>query len=131
MLPEYANKSANARKNGVNIATSLNANGASHQVDHITPPKHGGTSGLNNLAWACFRRNRNKSTDIASIDEITSELTLLYNPRTQSWEEHFELRDGVILGKTAVGRVTVRILNVNHPKQVAIRRALIESGLWG
>jgi hypothetical protein len=34
------------------------------------------------------------------------------------------------VGKTPVGRVTVRILQLNHPKQLRIRRELIDLGLW-
>ncbi|HUE70159.1 MAG TPA: hypothetical protein VMP01_04650 [Pirellulaceae bacterium] len=37
----------------------------------------------------------------------------LFNPRRQRWYEHFELVDGIVIGKTATGRVTVRVLNMN------------------
>jgi len=52
-----------------------------YHVDHIIPVKrHRGSEGFENLAWACFECNTTKGSDIASIDQITDELTLLYNP---------------------------------------------------
>lgn len=104
--------------------------GFSYQVDHVIPERHLGTSELANLAWACFKCNNMKSTDIASYDEETGALTPLYNPRLQHWDEHFEIVNGVLLGRTAVGRVTVRVLEMNSPQQVETRRLLIEAGLW-
>jgi hypothetical protein len=107
------------------------ANAFSHQVDHIIPEKHLGTSALSNLAWACFRCNNAKSTDIASYDADTGALTPLYNPRTQNWGEHFMTdENAVIAGLTAIGRVTVRIPDMNRPRQIQIRQALIDAGLW-
>ncbi len=106
------------------------AGGFSYQADHVIPEKHLGLTEINNLAWACFKCNNAKSTDIASYDAETSALTPLYNPRVQVWNENFELLEGVILGKTPVGRVTIRILEMNSPPQIQTRRFLIEAGLW-
>lgn len=100
------------------------------QVDHIRPRKHDGADTLNNLAWACFHCNNAKGSDMGSYDEITDELTPFFNPRTQMWDDHFEIIEGVIAGTTAVGRVTVRLFQMNHPKMIDIRRDLIEAGLW-
>jgi hypothetical protein len=106
------------------------AGGFSYQVDHVIPEKHLGTSSLENLAWACFKCNNAKATDIASYDADTGTLTPLYNPRIQAWNEHFELLEGIVLGRTAVGRVTVRVLEMNSPIQIEVRRLLVEAGLW-
>jgi hypothetical protein len=57
-------------------------------------------------------------------------LTQLYHPRIQSWDEHFELKDGYIIGKTAVGRSTIQVLEMNVLGQVDTRRYLIKAGLW-
>lgn len=101
-----------------------------HQADHIVLEKHTETTAFGNLAWACFRCNSAKSDDIASYDEITRLLTPLYNPRTDRWDNHFELAEtGYIQGKTPVGRVTVRLLRMNRSRQVEIRRLLLEAGL--
>jgi hypothetical protein len=103
----------------------------SHQVDHIIPENHTGTSEFHNLAWSCLRCNSTKGSEIASYDVVNKQLIPLYNPRIQNWDEHFEMKaDASIEGKTPVGRVTVRILQMNHLKQLKTRRNLIESGLW-
>jgi len=47
----------------------------------------------------------------------------LFNPREDDWDEHFELREGYVRGKTPVGRATVRLLNMNAPRRVALRWA--------
>ncbi len=108
-----------------------NVNTFSHQADHIIPERHTGTTEFSNLAWACFRCNNAKGGDIASIDQLTGQLTPYYNPRTQIWAEHFEMNEtAVITGKTAIGRVTVRLLDMNRERQIEIRRNLIEDGRW-
>jgi len=50
----------------------------------------------------------------------------LFNPRTQVWEEHFEWAGDRITGTTSIGRVTVRVLNMNHPEQLRNRGILLE-----
>ena len=100
-------------------------------VDHIVPIKHGGTSELENLAWACLECNVNNGRDISSYDEFSGELTPLFNPRTQLWADHFVLDDHAIVhGKTPVGRVTIHMLNMNHISQIEIRRRLMNRNLW-
>lgn len=100
------------------------------QVDHIIAVKHGGTNETDNLAWACFRCNNLKGSDPGSYDEQTKQLTPFFNPRTQTWDDHFEIVDGFIRGKTATGRVTVQIFQMNHPKLVEMRQVLVKAGLW-
>jgi hypothetical protein len=102
----------------------------SHHIDHIIPIIHGGTDDEGNLAWACFQCNSTKSGQIASYDFETGELTPLFHPRKDFWIDHFELKLGEIIGKTSIGRVTVRILQINHPDNVETRLFLIESGKW-
>jgi len=100
------------------------------QVEHIRSIKHGGTSSPENLAWACLHCNLRKGTDIAAYDDTTDMLTPLFNPRSQKWNDHFELRGSLIYGITPVGRATARLLQFNHPDQIATRRSLLEAGLW-
>jgi hypothetical protein len=57
-------------------------------------------------------------------------VALLYNPRTQRWGEHFALSGALIVGLTASGRVTVRLLGMNSANQVEIRQRLIGAGEW-
>jgi len=95
-----------------------------HEADHLIALKHGGNTTSTNLALACFDCNRFKGSDIASVDPLTRELVPLFNPRTQKWSDHFELRAGVIVPLTAVGRVTVKLLQLNLGSRVEIRERL-------
>lgn len=79
---------------------------------------------------ACLSCNISKGSDVASYDPITSTLTPLFNPRTQSWDEHFEMDGLEIKGKTPVGRVTVNILQMNDSEQIGTRRYLMNAGQW-
>lgn len=100
-------------------------------IEHIIARKHGGTSDPENLAWACFQCNIAKGTDVASYDTQTGELVPFFNPRQQDWQTHFALDEsGVVTGLTPIGRVTVRMLQINTPEQVEVRYQLIESKLW-
>ena len=99
-------------------------------IDHIIPLKHNGTDDPDNLSWACFQCNTCKGSNFASFDKDTSDVNLLYNPRTQEWHEHFALDGAKFVGKTAVGRVTIDILQMNHPDQIELRLILIEHDLW-
>ena len=64
------------------------------EPDHIIATKHGGKTNAENLALACFDCNRFKGSDVASIDPLRGELTPLFNPRTQKWDEHFTIEGG-------------------------------------
>lgn len=100
------------------------------QIDHIVAIKHGGSDELINLAWACADCNNAKGSDQGSYDTETGNFVLFFNPRTQTWEEHFEIEKGFISGKTATGRVTVQLLQMNRVDQIETRRLLIENSLW-
>lgn len=94
----------------------------SHEADHIIPEKHGGETVLENLALSCFFCNRYKGTDLASIDPETGALTPFYNPRIQSWNEHFQINRFQIIPLTPEGRVTSIILKFNDPKRILERK---------
>ena len=93
-------------------------------VEHIRPRQHQGTDDLDNLCLACERCNRFKGPNLASIDSVTQELTPLFNPRADNWSEHFTLTEHRILGLTAIGRVTVTLLNMNAEDRVQVRMQL-------
>ena len=44
--------------------------------------------------------------------------------------DHFEISEGLIIGKTPEGRVTVHILLMNQSERVEVRKILIDAGLW-
>ena len=97
---------------------------AEHEIDHVIAVKHGGQTVVENLALCCAVCNRFKGSDIASIDPETGHLTPLFHPRLDSWDDHYEFRNGEILGLTATGRVTVRLLRMNRPTRVKERQLL-------
>jgi HNH endonuclease len=100
-----------------------------HEVDHIIAEKHGGITDAINLAYACWRCNRHKGSDLGSFDPQTGEFSFLFHPRHQSWPEHFNLVNGQILGLTAVGRTTVKLLQFNRPDRRSERQKYIKSFL--
>lgn len=101
---------------------------SAHQVDHVISDKHGGPTSPDNLALSCTPCNRRKGTDIASIDPQTGSLTPLFNPRTQSWRDHFRL-DGIrIIGLTPEGRATVEFLRLNSYERLIERGELMRAG---
>lgn len=100
------------------------------QIDHIIARKHDGPTTARNLALACFLRNNHKGPNIAGRDPRTGRITRLYNPRRHQWQQHF-LWDGPRLGgRTAIGRATIAVLEINLPHRIALRQALIEEGLF-
>jgi hypothetical protein len=102
----------------------------SFEVEHIIAEKHGGATTLANLALACPFCNRAKGSDLASIDSETGALTPFFNPRTQEWSDHFSLDGPRIEPRTPVGRVTITILQINHPDRLAERTGLIRIGRY-
>lgn len=103
---------------------------AAHHLDHLLALKHGGRTISENLAFVCARCNRRKGSDIATIDPADGTPVLLFNPREQVWREHFALDDAVLVGVTPAGRATVELLQMNHPARIAMRRKLIDEGLF-
>ena len=84
------------------------------EVDHIISRKHRGSNDPNNLAYSCGDCNRNKGTDIASIDwNNNNQITRFYNPRIDLWAEHFRLSNTVIESLTSIGEVTITIFRFN------------------
>jgi hypothetical protein len=51
-------------------------------------------------------------------------MVALFNPRQQSWEEHFIHRGDFIMGLTPTGRATVQVLDMNARERVKIRQEL-------
>jgi len=73
------------------------------EVDHILSVKHGGLTGQENLAFACFHCNRHKGTDLGSVSARTGTLVRFYNPRIDTWKEHFFWNEGRIETLTEIG----------------------------
>ncbi len=101
-----------------------------HEIDHIIPEKHRGETSFDNLCLACLHCNRHKGADFASFDPETNIITTLYNPREQSWQEHFKLDGAKILPISAEGRVTVFVLKLNDALRLRSRQALLAIGQY-
>ena len=80
------------------------------------------------FAFSCLRCNLFKGTDLSSIDPQSNQPTSLFNPRSQIWSEHFELRGPIVRGRSPEGRATVALLKMNSPERVRLRQSLTEEG---
>jgi 5-methylcytosine-specific restriction endonuclease McrA len=90
-------------------------------IEHVLPRKHGGSDDLDNLALACIDCNLHKGSNIAGIDPESGQVTALFNPRRDRWDNHFAWQDIHIVGKSAVGRATVIVLDLNSEDQLDLR----------
>jgi 5-methylcytosine-specific restriction endonuclease McrA len=100
------------------------------EFDHLTPKSLGGSTTEDNLWLACSNCNDSKNKRVTAKDPLTGEDIPIFNPRTQIWNEHFEWNEtyDVIIGKTAIGRTTVKALNLNLPEMVSARKIWVEAG---
>jgi 5-methylcytosine-specific restriction endonuclease McrA len=60
-----------------------------HHIEHIIARQHGGCDDAENLALACHRCNLHKGTNLTGLDPQTGELTPLFHPRRDQWQDHF------------------------------------------
>ncbi len=90
-------------------------------VEHIVARQHGCSDSSNNLTLACQHCNRHKGPNLSGIDSETGQVVPLFNPRTDRWVEHFRLAGPTILGLTALGRATVRVLAMIDRDRVELR----------
>lgn len=95
------------------------------EIDHVTAVIHGGKTVDGNLALSCFLCNRHKGTNLAGLDPVSRKLTRLYNPRRHAWQRHFKWDGPQLVGKTAVGRTTIRVLRINDYLRTSLRQELI------
>ena len=94
---------------------------ATFHIDHIIPLAEDGQTTEQNLALACVSCSLRKAPRLNAVDPDTGQEVPLYNPREQSWSEHFHW-DGVsLIGMTPTGRATVEALKMNRPIMLAIR----------
>ena len=102
------------------------------EVEHIVPPKRGGSARDDNLALSCRACNLHKAKHVEAKDPETAETCRLFHPRQNVWNEHFraDSHSGSITGLTAAGRATVYRLKMNAPTQLAARRAWARLGLF-
>jgi hypothetical protein len=90
-------------------------------IEHVRPLKHQGRDHIENLALACIDCNLRKGTNIAGYDPMDGALTSLFHPRQHQWDEHFHWQGIYIVGLTAIGRVTVTVLDLNSSDRLELR----------
>ncbi len=91
-------------------------------VEHVIAKQQAGEGdapGL--LALACNRCNAFKGPNLTSIDPESNTIVRLFHPRQDTWDDHFVLRGGEVIGLTSTGRATVRLLNMNAPHRIEVR----------
>jgi HNH endonuclease len=98
-------------------------------MEHIQPKCNGGKDELENLAASCYRCNEFKGAKTYASDPQTSQLVALFNPRQESWQDHFYWVNGGthIAGTTPTGRATVIALRLNNEYITEARVLWIES----
>lgn len=99
---------------------------AKFQIEHIRAKQHHGGDEPENLAWSCPRCNAYKGPNLSSIDPQSQEVTMLFNPRSDDWNEHFVQVGIEIIGLTPIGRCTVELLHMNDEDRLRIREAMLE-----
>ena len=99
-------------------------------LDHIIAEQHRGRTTHENLALSCPDDTFDKGPNIAGLDPKTGRLTKLFNLCRQRWSVHFAWDGPMLVGKTAIGRTTLYVLNMNHPDRVEVRRLLIDAGVF-
>lgn len=103
---------------------------ATFEIDHVVPEKLDGQTVEQNLALACFKCNNHKNPNIAGIDSETSEKAFLFDPRADSWSEHFVWQGPILVGRTPIGRATIAVLQINASHRVSHRRQLMTEGVF-
>ena len=98
-------------------------------IEHVVATQHRQDDSPENLALACDRCNLHKGTNLTSIDPEGGEIVELFNPRSNRWEDHFDLIGSEIVGSTACGRTTVSLFKMNSERRLLLRRQLIEEGV--
>lgn len=102
------------------------------EIEHLHPIAEGGTDAEENLWLACRNCNGFKHAKTHAVDPQTNEEILLFNPRTQKWNEHFDFNEDKteIIGKTSCGRAPVIALRLNYDQAVNARKVWTIFGLY-
>lgn len=90
-------------------------------IDHVVPVTVGGPTEADNLALACVSCSLRKGARQAGLDPETGRIAPLFNPRRDSWPDHFLWAETTAVGRTATGRATIATLRLNRPLSLAIR----------
>lgn len=100
------------------------------EIDHVIASTHGGKTVASNLALSCFLCNRYKGPNLTGIDPLTRKITRLFHPRRHAWHRHFTWDGPSLIGRTEIGRTTIRVLQINEYLRVSLRRELIAERMF-
>ena len=101
---------------------------ATFHIDHVLPRVADGPTTLENLALACESCSLRKGARQFAIDPETNAEVGIFNPRTQSWQDHFQWDEILVEGLTPTGRATVVALEMNRASILTIREEEIDRG---
>ncbi len=104
--------------------SSMDFTHQSFEIEHIHPVSKNGTDDFDNLACACGGCNAHKYNRTAAKDYLTNKMTTLFNPRTMIWSDNYL----EIVAITAIGRVTVKTLQLNRSGLLNLRRLFLLDG---
>lgn len=96
-------------------------------ADHVVPSAG---DELENLCLACVNCNLSKSDAILARDPVSSEIVRLFNPRQDSWNDHFKWSENgiYIIGHSTIGRATIVRLKMNQERVVRARQIWVAAG---
>ncbi|HVT88298.1 MAG TPA: HNH endonuclease signature motif containing protein [Tepidisphaeraceae bacterium] len=99
-------------------------------INHIVPRSKGGQTEETNLALQCPYCSLHKSDKTVANDPVSGELSPLFHPLKQKWDEHFSIdSNGICRGLTPTGRATVDALHMNDTLPTVARVMQIRAGL--
>ncbi len=99
-------------------------------TEHLVPMAAGGLTVRENLWRSCCPCNELKGIQTRALDPESGETAPLFNPRTQTWNEHFrwDEQGAMMIGLTPMGRATVVALQLNRPMPAGARRRWVLVG---
>lgn len=100
------------------------------EIDHINSIKHGGGNEPENLAYASPHCNQHKGSDMVTFLKSYKDIATIFNPREDKWNLHFDLDDGEIIAKTRTAEATIKLLKLNAPDRIILRRLLMETNRY-
>src|SRR5207244_1999940 len=110
-MPHCANWCASGRATDANIAGCGKSTRPSCCKSNISSPA---TWRRRRVVQPRFGlRSLHKGSDLTGIDPETKQIVEIFNPRTAPWHEHFRLQEVEIVGRSACGRATVSLLQMN------------------
>jgi hypothetical protein len=98
-------------------------------IEHIVARQHAGADLAHNLAVACNHCNSCKGPNLTGIDPRTRKIVHLFHPRRHKWTRHFRWAGPILIGRTAIGRTTISVLQINHADSMNLRQELMDAGV--